>query len=642
MTDSDAPLAALECDMPGNRFSDRGARLAFGQKPDGAIVHIDDVERGLACGCVCAACETELVAHRGSRVLHHFAHYAVGECRNAGETALHKYAKQLLNKERRLLLPNQTAEEGGLKAALHPGGEYRFDSAVLEKRLTGIVPDVIVRRRKRELLVEFRVTHKCDETKLAKMRGLGISAIEIDLSRVPADASPEVVDDAILWSAPRHWLFNPHIESKRAELRARIDREAAARRAKAERQLREAIAAHRAARNAPVQCGGGLEAMNKVIAAGYGHALGIPITGDYCFGVERRQWQAVVFDHFVLRVLAAPLYYSMGDFTADEVRRLCQQQRLLRANLLHPDDDGTLAQLQLNVAEYRRPGQVLETYLLELAARGILVERYQRWATADAERQRWHEQQRQARDREHRASWVRQTVAGIMEQVPLDEAASFNLEAWFTSPVPGYRVSFAEAIATDDSCWPAMQRALSEIESMIFRNGAIAEQLLGLPMGMTCTRLAEERRLAAERRQRLLETAARIDADERAAVLTSTARRYFSADDGDSWANATILALQGRTPVEAARMSPDGLRQALAAADRERDRRIAEFERETEKQGWKRKLNERANQAYRDPDLAALFQKTSHPRLGGKRPADYVVDKVSLDRCLQLLPARSR
>ena len=35
--------------------------IAFGQRPDGRLVSVDDVERGAACGCVCATCGAPLM-----------------------------------------------------------------------------------------------------------------------------------------------------------------------------------------------------------------------------------------------------------------------------------------------------------------------------------------------------------------------------------------------------------------------------------------------------------------------------------------------------------------------------------------------------------------------------------------------------
>ena len=61
---------------------------------DGRIVHVDDVQRGKACGARCAGCDSELVAKKGEERIHHFAHYQANghEC----EGWLHKTAKRIL------------------------------------------------------------------------------------------------------------------------------------------------------------------------------------------------------------------------------------------------------------------------------------------------------------------------------------------------------------------------------------------------------------------------------------------------------------------------------------------------------------------------------------------------------------------
>ncbi len=48
--------------------------LPFGLRDD-ILVHISQVQQGLACGCVCPQCKKPLVARSGSVLVHHFAHY---------------------------------------------------------------------------------------------------------------------------------------------------------------------------------------------------------------------------------------------------------------------------------------------------------------------------------------------------------------------------------------------------------------------------------------------------------------------------------------------------------------------------------------------------------------------------------------
>ena len=66
-------------------------------------VHIDDVRRGRLADAMCAECNDILIARKGDIRRHHFAHEVNKEC--LGESNLHRYAKQLIAKEKKLILP---------------------------------------------------------------------------------------------------------------------------------------------------------------------------------------------------------------------------------------------------------------------------------------------------------------------------------------------------------------------------------------------------------------------------------------------------------------------------------------------------------------------------------------------------------
>lgn len=53
--------------------------LTYAQKNE-KLVHVSEVERGLKCGCVCPACGEVLIARKGNKVVHHFAHKSTIEC----------------------------------------------------------------------------------------------------------------------------------------------------------------------------------------------------------------------------------------------------------------------------------------------------------------------------------------------------------------------------------------------------------------------------------------------------------------------------------------------------------------------------------------------------------------------------------
>lgn len=123
---------------------------------------------------------------------HHFGHYGVKDgrpCPTGPETALHKFTKEVLARRLELGLPPLAIGEGSDKRVGYPGGAYRFDAALLESRLAEILPDVIVRKGERHLLVEFLVTHACDEAKIARIVAMDVAAIKIDLSGLPRDGS---------------------------------------------------------------------------------------------------------------------------------------------------------------------------------------------------------------------------------------------------------------------------------------------------------------------------------------------------------------------------------------------------------------------------------------------------------------------
>ena len=78
-------------------------RVIFAHTRDGEIVSVKEVQNGLRCNCYCPQCSARLVAKNRSteHVIAHFAHlpgHSNDACKSAGETALHKLAKDILAK----------------------------------------------------------------------------------------------------------------------------------------------------------------------------------------------------------------------------------------------------------------------------------------------------------------------------------------------------------------------------------------------------------------------------------------------------------------------------------------------------------------------------------------------------------------
>lgn len=67
--------------------------IPYGER-DGQLVHISEVDGGLDCNCLCPECRSPLVARKGLKITHHFAHHRSPEC--DAETVMHHIAKRLL------------------------------------------------------------------------------------------------------------------------------------------------------------------------------------------------------------------------------------------------------------------------------------------------------------------------------------------------------------------------------------------------------------------------------------------------------------------------------------------------------------------------------------------------------------------
>jgi hypothetical protein len=189
-------------------------KLTLGLR-EGVLVDVANAERGLACACVCPSCKERLVARKGKITRHHFAHQRGVQCDKAVETALHFAAKEILAVNREILLPAVYIRFSSHRdpVVLAEEGNFVLDEVRLERRTGDIIPDVLAFCRGIPLMVEIRVTHAVDSAKLQKIRAMGISAVEIDLSGPCFNLSRDTLTDFIVrQTANKTWLFNAKAE----------------------------------------------------------------------------------------------------------------------------------------------------------------------------------------------------------------------------------------------------------------------------------------------------------------------------------------------------------------------------------------------------------------------------------------------
>lgn len=321
-------------------------KLQYGIR-DGKVVSISEMrqeERGLNCNCSCPGCGASLVARMGKKKQWHFAHKGEAcDIAAAQQTALHILAKEIIEENKKLLFPGITVkrdkyiteeEDSRVKAKVTYSLDFRkasvieCESVTLEKKLSNIIPDVVITAKGRTCLVEIAVTHFVDEEKERKIREIGLPLFEIDLSELYDTAhSREELAKAVL-SEPnnRRWIFNPLfdeagkwagtkyteiIESAKKEVEEEDRREAAReerkqqRREHGKRKIREAFEPGNYRKTVSAlknekKTAEHLKSLHmnlKLDAVPF--FLNIPISGEMVFPCDRRIWQSALFDKFI-------------------------------------------------------------------------------------------------------------------------------------------------------------------------------------------------------------------------------------------------------------------------------------------------------------------------------------------------------
>lgn len=186
----------------------------FGFNEFNYLVHVKEVERGLACQCRCVVCGEPLIARQGEVRHHHFAHASNREpCESNHESLLHRYAKQLIVDAFGLVVPVTPAVSHFFGWSLS-GSEKTILQAILpataEVAIGTIRPDILlVTTDGFQVAVEIAYSSFCGEEKVAEFERIGLPALEIDLSAFTPDAfDPSLVKAAVIAEVNRkEWIW---------------------------------------------------------------------------------------------------------------------------------------------------------------------------------------------------------------------------------------------------------------------------------------------------------------------------------------------------------------------------------------------------------------------------------------------------
>ena len=143
------------------------------------LVNIKQVEKGLACNCICFECSEPVVAKKGEKNEHHFAHSSNKEsCHINPESILHKFAKQVIIEAKAVVLPPlPNTDEVEAKT-------WQFTRLVEEQTVDSIRPDIVASIDDETVFIEVAVTSFVDTDKLDFIKRLGVKTVEIDLREI--------------------------------------------------------------------------------------------------------------------------------------------------------------------------------------------------------------------------------------------------------------------------------------------------------------------------------------------------------------------------------------------------------------------------------------------------------------------------
>lgn len=203
------------------------------RRSDDTFVGPEEVPRGLACNCVCPACNHPVRAHQGTEKAWYFAHAKGSNCAEAYEVSVHEKSKQFLKERKELLVPALTIVESTQDAfgRVLVEREIVFDSkaVVLEscqsgKTVLDVSPDLLGELNGRSVIVEITVFHRLMPDKRKRIQETGLASVEIDLSRFKTIQATRELLDAELFLNPenRRWIYHPRQPAVSEKLRAQL------------------------------------------------------------------------------------------------------------------------------------------------------------------------------------------------------------------------------------------------------------------------------------------------------------------------------------------------------------------------------------------------------------------------------------
>lgn len=612
------------------------ARLIYAyRQSDGAYVCVADVPSGLNedLRCPAPSCRAPLVARKGpTGRTEHFAHFTGrGEdCEAGRETSAHLLSKDILAEALELKLSAVVAELDGETITVSPERTLSFDTAVLEDRLGDLIPDVVLHIGDKRLLVEVRVTHACDATKIAKLKAQDLPTVEIDI-RKAQHGDRATIARAILSDAPRVWLHNAKLDEALAELRRRAD----ARRAEAARSLEKRARDLLKLRASPASTSEGRAAMERLKMLDLEAVLTSGIQGRV-FTVPDPEWQALLFAKVLIPDYADHLDGSFGvAWLVDWGRKT----RLIHEGLAPKWAEGLFEAVMTLEPGFRTATASFTAFLETQEAAGRLESAGKgRWRRTSTFASEISDRQAQLKRTHDRLAAAERRVDALIAIVG-EDAEGFVFGSWATAPIADLGVPLDAVVRGDQ--WNDLDEGLSRLDRVLSWGDRVApDRMFGLPLSAGL-----DRSVAAFHRRQAEADAERLRALQQAAEdRLEQVRRAFSAILPSTEVEARLDGFfRGRksTVREEALAGAEGRDLALRWAHAEAERQAVNRRTADIADGFRQQIIDAAIKRL-GPDTGRFWAATANPKLGGQRPQEYSTNQKALNHCLTVLAGQAK
>jgi uncharacterized protein (DUF2384 family) len=384
-----------------------------------------------------------------------------------------------------------------------------------------------------------------------------------------------------------------------------------------------------------------IENTDEIARVGFTEHIGTAIDGNGCFAWSPSQWQIFVWREFLI-----PRGLEFMPCRTDEIMKRLKTRKALRARFRYVPEEIEDALVATKIG-FLSPYKAIQAYLERLVRANIVLKAGNGFILATRFSEEIEILRKVDKAKEVKINEIVSRATKILMTLPESEREAISAEKWVNQRLENFKISFVDAINVGDSRFEQMSTALLKIERMMFKKGASAEDLLGLPI----TRERERQRTARQKEENDRKAAEEVARVARIEQITTAAQKL--GDDATVWlTSSSVNGLDGRSPLVAAEAAHSGLERALAALgselsrredERERQARIqAERKKQAEKVRWfQGQLREQAERAL-GKDKGPLFLRSPYAELGRKRPIEFCKDRDTLNISLGLLKKVAR